>query len=183
MNAKWRWILTDQAMQILLYLIETGKLTADQFVAVCSAQAKRQETIGSIALRTHILSTRQVEQILRVQSLEDASFGEIAVRLGLLSRQKLTSLLRLQQDYRPRLQDLAVEFGYLCSDDLNDARSSLRRTHRERELELLSDSNARCPGIDRHEIDAALGPDELVSPLTVWQKSPRIDESRSENSQ
>ncbi len=147
-------------MQLLLHLIETGKLTAAQFVELCAAQAERQETVGSIALRTNMLTIRQVSQILRVQSLEDARFGDIAVRMGFLTRQKLTTLLRLQQDYRPSLRDLAVEFGYVRVDALEAAQADLRRIHREREMEAMKASLSSWLG---HAPEDAELPDALAA--------------------
>lgn len=124
-------------MQLLLFLVHAGQLTAEQLVAICDACVSRQVPIGKIALRSRALTIKQIFEVLSIQATEDTPFGEIAVRLGFLSRQKLTSLLRLQSEQFPSLEETAIELGYLSADQLAAARVNFRRGRCQEILETV----------------------------------------------
>ncbi len=118
-------------MQVLVQLVNCGKLSASDFVDVCATQLQRQEPIGRIALRRRVLTVGQVFRIVEMQTVDHRPFGELAISLGFLSRQSLQSLLLEQLQNRPSLQTIAMELGLVNEDDLSSA-------HREVSLNRLS---------------------------------------------
>jgi hypothetical protein len=114
-------------MQVLLHLIECGRLAPSEFVELCALQMRRQEPIGRLALRKRSLTIAQIFRVIEAQSNDDRPFGEIAVALGFLTRQRLRSLLEQQHKNRPTLQSLALEKGFVTERELVEARRAMRR--------------------------------------------------------
>ncbi len=82
------------------FLVEERLLGNVEWMEAIVEQIKGQVPIGKIALRSGMLSMRQVQEILRVSAGSSVRFGEVAVELGLLDMQQIGHLLALQRDGR-----------------------------------------------------------------------------------
>jgi hypothetical protein len=109
-------------MQALLYLVNCGKLSPSNFVEICVFQLRRQEFIGSIALRRRLLTIAQVFNIVDSQAMDDRLFGALAIAGGFLSHEQVTSLILEQQHKRHSLQSIALEMQLVTEEEWAIAR-------------------------------------------------------------
>lgn len=95
------------------FLVRQGVATPGQVLEALDRQSRRKPPIGQVAMRTHLLDTAQVFQILTYQVHHPSRFGEAAIALGLLTQPEVDALLREQHKRTPTLEALLVEAGVL----------------------------------------------------------------------
>lgn len=115
-------------MRFGLYLVEEGRITAEQLVAALEAQLSMTPPLGQVALEEGKISVRDLFGVLRVQSdVPHDRFGDVAVELGLLSRGDLAELLMLQSDRQQSLSQILIEQSVLSSEDMEMTLEAFRQ--------------------------------------------------------
>lgn len=79
------------------YLVETGKITREQFHQVLAKQDSVCVKMGLIAVEDGLLTMEQADEVDRMQTETDQSFGDIALLKGYLTEEQIAKLSK-QQD-------------------------------------------------------------------------------------
>lgn len=99
-----------------LYLVEQGVISCDQFCGLVKVQQLAVPSPASVAIRSNLLTVRQVGQILGLMELNPGrTFVEAARSLGILGGDGQQRLEQEQQKLLPTLPFLLVECGLLTS--------------------------------------------------------------------
>jgi hypothetical protein len=96
-------------MDLGVYLVRRGVITADQYVDACEQQLDSRRKLGELALTSHKLSMKQVMEILEDQIESPLPFGQLAVKKGFLTESQLLELLGMQTDTCPSITDVLVD--------------------------------------------------------------------------
>jgi hypothetical protein len=120
-------------MDIGVYLVRRGLITADDYVDAREAMAKGRHRIGELALTSHKLTMRQVMSILDVQVDTPRPFGQLAVEKGYLNQSDVMGLLEMQNKMSPSLVEVLVKQKILDED-------TLREEGRRFQAEIVEDS-------------------------------------------
>lgn len=80
------------------YLLDEGKITAEQLTQAVDYQSSKNLSLGEIAVRENLITTAEAEKINDKQRSLDKRFGEVAISLGLLSETQIEKLLTLQKE-------------------------------------------------------------------------------------
>lgn len=110
-------------MQLELALVQSGVISADDYVEAITRRDQERPPLGQIAIEEGLLSAIQVLDILRVQrSNPTRRFGDLAVQKGFLETRQVASLLMVQKEReRPVIEHL-VELGSLSAEQARSAR-------------------------------------------------------------
>ena len=96
-------------MDLGVFLVRRGYITADQYVDAREQQLDSRRKLGEIALVYHKLSMKQVMDILEEQTESPLPFGQIAVDKGYLTDLQVLELLGLQTETCPSITDVLQE--------------------------------------------------------------------------
>lgn len=96
-------------MDLGVYLVRRGVITADQYVDACEQQFDSRRKLGELALTYHKLSMKQVMEILEDQTESPLPFGQLAVQKGFLTESQLLELLGLQSETCPSITEVLVD--------------------------------------------------------------------------
>ena len=122
-------------MKLCLYLVETGKISADQALFAFRHQLSMRPPIGQIAVENDLMTASQVFDVLSVQLDSPKPFGTIAIELGFLTRDQLSDVILQQLDRAPSLSSILITSGLVTIDDVEAA----ERYQRGSELETLDE--------------------------------------------
>jgi hypothetical protein len=101
------------------YLVECGAVTRRQLLAALTEQRRRSLPIGKLATREHLMSDKDVLQVLDSQLAEpEVLAGELAVAAGLMTTGDVEHLLEMQLDSRERVGEVLVEMGAISEEEL-----------------------------------------------------------------
>ncbi len=103
------------------YLVETGKLSAQNVEVILSTKEERRARLGVIAVSEKVLTIDQAEEINQLQALYDKRFGDIAIDNGYLSREQVDRLLHLQGNGFLTFIQSIIDHGCLTMDEINVA--------------------------------------------------------------
>lgn len=105
-------------MELELSLVQSGLVSAEDFVEAVSRREDERPPLGQIAIEEGLMGVRQVLDVIRTQrGASGRLFGEVAIEKGYLSSDDVARLLALQQQrQRPVIQHL-VELGLLTYED------------------------------------------------------------------
>lgn len=78
------------------YLVETGKITREQFAQAMEDQDTVRVKLGLIAVSEGMMTLEQTAEVNRLQALMDLRFGDIAVTKGYLTGEQVNKLLKKQ---------------------------------------------------------------------------------------
>ncbi len=78
------------------YLVEAGKISADQLQTVLYKQDSVRVKLGLIAVTAGFMTTEQAEEVNEIQAIRDMRFGDIAVEKGYLTEEQVGKLLKEQ---------------------------------------------------------------------------------------
>lgn len=78
------------------YLVESGKITAEQLRQTMKEQDSVRVKLGLIAVTEGMMTMEQADEVNRLQSVMDQRFGDIAVTKGYLSEEQISKLLKEQ---------------------------------------------------------------------------------------
>lgn len=96
-------------MRFGLFLVQHGRVTADDVLQALDHQRQCEVPIGKIALRERMLSVRQVFDVLNHQVESRTRFGEAARHLGYLTTEQVDHLLETQRRARPPIGQILLE--------------------------------------------------------------------------
>ena len=100
------------------YLVETGKITAEQLAYTLADQDTVRVKLGLIAVAEGMMTLEQTAEVNRLQALMDQRFGDIAVQKGYLTDEQVGKLLKKQGNaYLSFIQTL-VDGEYLDMEDV-----------------------------------------------------------------
>lgn len=98
-----------------LFLVDRGRITADQLVEAMRKQFAVRAPLGEIAIKQGFLTVKQVFHVLGKQADSRRLFGETAVQLGYLTEKQLAQIIAEQLDGHPALLDILVDLDLLTS--------------------------------------------------------------------
>ncbi|MBP2241031.1 hypothetical protein J2Z40_001593 [Cytobacillus eiseniae] len=111
------------------YLLNNGKLTAEQLKQALELQKTTYVKFGVIAVDEGFLTSSQVEEIHEKQKQQDKRFGEIAVELGLLTEEQVSYMLSAQKKNYLILAQAIVDQGYMTMDAFTNALNEYKQLH------------------------------------------------------
>jgi len=103
-----------------LFLIHMHGFNQEDIEQALSTQKKHRSPIGQIALKSHLLSLKEVMEVLKIQAdsigvplCSSKMFGDIAVEYGFLRKANLQILLNMQSSQQPKLGEVLIDAGVL----------------------------------------------------------------------
>jgi CheY-specific phosphatase CheX len=112
------------------YLLEKGKITAQQLIDAVESQKSVHTPLGALAIEKEMLTAGQVQKIHDEQKRTDRRFGELAVSLGFMTHQQLIELIEVQASRKVLLGEVLVSKGFV---DLEELEHELRTYQQEQE--------------------------------------------------
>jgi len=112
------------------YLLEKGKITAQQLVDAVESQKSVHTPLGALAIEKEILAAGQVQKIHDEQRRTDRRFGELAVSMGFITHPQLIELIEVQASRKVLLGEVLVSKGFV---DLEELEKELRTYQQEQE--------------------------------------------------
>lgn len=101
------------------YLVRKGKLTEQQFHEILLFQKTTARVkLELIAVASHLLNEKEVNEILHVQATNGKRFGDIAIEKGYLSDSQVGFLLKQQGNPYMIFTQAAVEGGFFSLDEI-----------------------------------------------------------------
>ena len=80
------------------YLVDSGRITRQQFRAALDKMDSVRVKLGLIAVSEGFMTFAQAEEVNRLQAMCDKRFGDIAVEKGYLTDEQVGKLLKRQGD-------------------------------------------------------------------------------------
>lgn len=111
------------------YMIETGRLTAEQLNSVIAKQDETRVKLGLLAVSEGIMTAEQAEQVNKLQSVMDKRFGDIAVSKGFLTEEQIDNLLKKQGNAYLSFAQALVDLEYLNMQELDEMLEGFRNAH------------------------------------------------------
>ncbi len=110
------------------FLCQNDVVTNDQLINAMSQYHSSREPIGRLAIKSGMLTIREVQKILRIQADDPQPFGEVAMRLCLLSREQVEILIG-RQSFIENIWEFMVRKGMLAKDTLNQSLVEYHKTN------------------------------------------------------
>lgn len=101
------------------YLVNTGKITADQLAETLDKQDSVRVKLGLIAVAEGLMTLEQTDEVNRLQAILDQRFGDIAVSKGYLTDEQVGLLLRKQGNSFLMFVQSMVDSGYITMDEVD----------------------------------------------------------------
>ena len=112
-------------MQLELALVQTGVISADDYVEALTRRDQERPALGQVAIEEGMLTATEVLNVLRRQHANPLRrFGELAVELGYLDNRQVAALLMQQQERERPVIDHLVELGRLSREQAQSMRYS-----------------------------------------------------------
>ena len=108
-------------------LAKYRKIGLGQFVNALAEHFESRPPLGQIALRSRMLSMKELFAILSRQLDHDGSFGKIAIETGILTEAQVAILLMKQSDLATPVGELLVKAGAITQEKLDAERNQVRR--------------------------------------------------------
>lgn len=122
-------------MQFAMYLVDNGVITCDEFYEALKLQVKSRPKLGALAIKSRMLTCRQVFQVLEAQCDEPLEFfGELARRMGFITEKDFAHLLGEQEAMTQSLRDVLVQHGFISDAQADWYYNEYRNTLRTSEL-------------------------------------------------
>lgn len=106
------------------FLERQGFVASEAIDAALYEQQRRRVRMGELALKNHLLTESQVQQVLEHQTARATMFGQVAVELGLLTDEDVARLLQEQQELHVPLGEILIERNQLSRTLLHDCLDS-----------------------------------------------------------
>lgn len=103
------------------YLIESRKITKEQFTSLKNAMSSMRVKLGIIAVSEKFITEKQAEEINRAQAAMDKRFGDIAVEKGYLTDDQVGHLLSMQGNPYMQFVQAITEAGILTLEEVENA--------------------------------------------------------------
>lgn len=101
------------------YLVDTGKITADQLEETLDKQDSVRVKLGLIAVAEGMMTLEQTDEVNRLQAILDQRFGDIAVSKGYLSDEQVGLLLRKQGNAFLMFVQSLVDGCYITMEEVD----------------------------------------------------------------
>ncbi len=111
------------------YLVESGKLSADNLKDIFAVQDSKRVRLGVIAVSEKLMTIEQVEEVNQLQAVLDKRFGDIAVEKGYLNNEQVGRLLVLQGNSYLAFVQSAVDGGYITMEEIEKSMASFQETN------------------------------------------------------
>lgn len=112
-------------MQLELALVQTGVISADDYVAALARRDQERPPLGQVAIELGMMAATNVLDVLRVQHTDPTRrFGELAVEMGHLDSHQVAALLMEQQERQRPLIEHLVALGRLSREQARSAREN-----------------------------------------------------------
>lgn len=108
-------------MRFVLYLVDEGHLAPAEALSVLQAMCRRTPPLGSLVIKSRLLSISVLRELLEVQRRDKQPLGMIAVDKGLISQDQLRVLLEEQRKETPGGRELVLEMGLMDTATLEAA--------------------------------------------------------------
>lgn len=138
------------------YLLNKGKITAEDSEAIFQKQESSRARLGVIAVSEQLLTIEQANEINNLQSIYDRRFGQIAVDKGFLTDGQVDRLISLQGNRFMSFIQAIVDLGYMT---LNDFNLSLADYQQENNFTLMNIEDLKSCKVSR------------IMPLFLYQHS------------
>ena len=113
------------------FLIDRGKITAEQLHSAVSVQNQANQPLGHRAIELGYMKNQDVQWINQLQRTRDRRFGELAVETGMLTENQLGELLIGQAQDWILLGEVLMEQGYLTQEELAHELNEFSRLEQE----------------------------------------------------
>lgn len=111
------------------YLVEKGKLSAQNVEAIFSTKEERRACLGVIAVSEKLLTVEQAEEINQLQAIYDKKFGDIAIENEILTAEQVDRLLDLQGNAFLAFIQAVIDHGCLTMEEINSALEEYQKAH------------------------------------------------------
>lgn len=150
-----------------LYLVEQGVISCDQFCGLVKVQQMAVPSPASVAIRSNLLTVRQVGQILSLMELNPGrTFLEAARGLGFLAADGQQRLEQEQQKRLPSIPFLLVECGLLTSRQVE----TMHRAFEKSTASLAPNEQPSSPGQSSLPAVAEANPAKAAAQAAVPQQ-------------
>ena len=120
------------------YLINTGKLSREQFANVKEVMKSTRVKLGLIAVAEKLLTPKQSDEINRLQAVMDKRFGDIAIEKGYLTEEQLSHLLSLQGNIYLQFVQVVTEQGYMSIKEIEAALEQYKSDNSLADLDIAA---------------------------------------------
>lgn len=104
------------------YLVENGIVDEATMIQVLSIQRRRNLIpLGEIALQKHMLTPKELLDILNIQSDTGQKFGDIAIESGYLTPKQMDILLKIQKTIHGTFGSILVELKKVDKETIDSA--------------------------------------------------------------
>lgn len=128
------------------YLVEKGRITAEQLQEILDEMTKVRVKLGLIAVAEGMITPEQADKINRLQAVLDKRFGDIAVLKGYLTEKQVDELLKLQGNPYLAFAQSLENLGMMSFAQLDEV---MKEYQRENELTNSSMEDLKSDDVDR----------------------------------
>lgn len=108
------------------YLVEKGKITAEQLKDTLVKQDSVRVKLGLIAVAEGMMTLEQTDEVNRLQAMMDQRFGDIAVTKGYLTDEQVGKLLQEQGNSYLMFVQALVDNGYVSMEEVDSLANDFR---------------------------------------------------------
>lgn len=128
------------------YLVEKGRITAEQLQEILDEMTKVRVKLGLIAVAEGMITPEQADKINRLQAVLDKRFGDIAVLKGYLTEKQVDELLKLQGNPYLAFAQSLENLGMMSFAQLDEV---MKEYQTENELTNSSMEDLKSDDVDR----------------------------------
>lgn len=128
------------------YLVEKGRITAEQLQEILDEMTKVRVKLGLIAVAEGMITPEQADKINRLQAVLDKRFGDIAVLKGYLTEKQVDELLKLQGNPYLAFAQSLENLGMMSFAQLDEV---MKEYQAENELTNSSMEDLKSDDVDR----------------------------------
>lgn len=128
------------------YLVNKGKISAEQYTALFEELSKVRAKVGLIAVHEGFMTEYQADTVNFLQSKKDMRFGDLAVEKGFLTQNQVLELLKKQKDAYLSLAQALENMGIMTLPELDRLMKNYQVEH---ELSSSSVEALKSDNIDR----------------------------------
>ncbi|MDR2888494.1 MAG: chemotaxis protein CheX [Lachnospiraceae bacterium] len=103
------------------YLVDTKRITAEQFAEVLAVQSTVRVKLGLIAVAEKLMTMEQADEVNRLQAVMDKRFGDIAVGKGYLTEEQISAMLKKQGNIYMVFVQTLVDNNVLTLEEIEGA--------------------------------------------------------------
>ena len=128
------------------YLVNKGKISVEQYVALFEELSMVRAKVGLIAVHEGFMTEYQADTVNFLQSKKDMRFGDLAVEKGFLTKDQVMELLKKQKDAYLSLAQALENMGIMTLPELDQV---MKKYQAEHELSASSIEALKSDEIER----------------------------------